>query len=193
MCRSARPGRCRNDRQTGATRASTLVAVASVVLGAFLLAPHGTGGGTPAQEVTAPDLLDAGMPTVASLPAAPPRPAPAVTPLVTSPTPLNPVTTTAPSSTTTTTRPVDAAETRWPVVQFLPVDTPTFSITWRTEGPALVLRITLVAVVNRADQLAERKAQLSSAKADALSWLAAHGTPAGSYGVIWSPAEAAGL
>jgi hypothetical protein len=95
--------------------------------------------------------------------------------------------------TTTTGRAVDRLEVDQPLTQYLPHETRGWAVDYHMEGPRLVLTITVLSVVNRADQAGERKAQMAANKADALAWLAARGAKPGSYGILWRPSEAAGL
>lgn len=110
-----------------------------------------------------------------------------------------PTTTVAPTSTTlamtTTLVPVDGDEVEFPIIQRLPHETPRWSIDYHIEGRnRLVLTVTLMTLVNRADQVDERRAQLARHKAEALAWLMeVTGTQAKTYPITWLPAEAASL
>ncbi len=114
------------------------------------------------------------------------------TPPTAPPTPAPPLPSTSTTGPTTTTRPTDAAETTWPLVQFLPHETPTWSVDFRIAAGRLVLTVTLLTVLNRPEQVAERRAALTAAKADVLAWLDAR-RGGQSYEVVWRPGEAAGL
>lgn len=101
-----------------------------------------------------------------------------------------PTTSTAPS--TTTTRATDASEVTHPLTQHLPHETPNWQIEWTVREDRLTLTVTLLVVLNRPEQVTERRAALIAAKADVLAWLGARATP-GSYSVVWRPGEAAAL
>lgn len=111
--------------------------------------------------------------------------------LSTIPQPLFQPSTSTTSTTSTTLIPVDQFEVIFPVTQALPYATLTWKVDYRIHGPGmLVLHITLMPVVNHADQLAGRQAAMKQAKTEALAWLAAKGAAPGTYGAVWQPAEA---
>lgn len=109
----------------------------------------------------------------------------------------------SPSSTSTTISPaeiqrqltnVDRLERDQPLTQHLPHDEPHFNIDYKvgTDGK-LTLQMTLRAVLNRADQLDQYRAQLRAYKAEALDWLRSLGADPGAYRIDYLPPEAARL
>jgi len=153
-----------------------------------------------------PTLLNASHPVVKAAPVSGDLPEPTPTTSreafpettglrLTSTVPTVTSTTTIPVALPTTVVPVDTQEVRFPVTQVLPYETPRWKVDYRLDGTQhLSLVITLMPLTNRADQVAERRAQLVAAKAEALAWLLERGgTKSTTYPIVWFPAEAATL
>lgn len=88
---------------------------------------------------------------------------------------------------------MDQDEVRFPLIQALPFETPTWKVDYRIEGPMLVLRVTLTPILGRSSTEDDRVAGLRAAKADFLAWLAFKGVAPGSVGLVWTPTEAVRL
>jgi hypothetical protein len=116
-------------------------------------------------------------------------------PETTRPSVVSTVTSTTIPVVTTTVVPVDTQEVAYPVIQALPYETPRWRIDYRIDtGQHLHLVITLMTLVNRADQVSERRAQLVEAKAEALAWLMERGgVKPSTYPITWFPSDAVAL
>jgi hypothetical protein len=88
----------------------------------------------------------------------------------------------------------DRLEREQPLIQSLPKSTTHYKIDYRVESDrSLSLTITLFAVLNRADQLPQYRAQLVEYKAEALAWLGSKGVNPTDYKTTYLPPEAANL
>lgn len=153
-----------------------------LLLGPQLLSGNASGSGSIAAPTTAlTTTFPETLPEVSTIPLALPQPSTSTS--------APPSTST---STTATTTPVDRHERDWPVTRFLPYETTAWQVDYRLEAAPswLILEITLTPIVNRPDQVAERRTALKAAKAEVLTWLEARGAAPGTYGVVWRPAEA---
>lgn len=159
------------------------------VLGAVLVI-SGSGGGGTGPAVPGPPPTSS---PVAATTAPPPPAAPTSTPpapsAITDREPPPPM----PEEMATELERTDRLERQVPLVRVLPHETPEYRIDYRPEAGGLVLVVTLMPVLNDADQLPAYRAQLATAKRAALEFLASQGTAPGAFPVEYLPTEAAEL
>lgn len=158
-----------------------LIGPALIVAGLVVLGAGQCASGPGQQASSAPTS------TVALVPDAAPGDEPAAGP------PSTPPATS--TSTTSTTAPgmadTDRLERDVPLTQWLPHDTPTWSITYTRTGPATIaLTIMVKAILNNERDLPTYKARLATGHNEAVAYLVAHGGNPAAFAITWVPLEA---